>query len=238
MDQSHLDKKYFIDDKVYNCPFCNRNNVAYKLVEKFEYDFSENKKCYILIARCSSCSNDSMHSSFTDISGWVTNYGRSNLEIIEEYKNNIDDYIFHSQPSSFFIIDNRIPKVLRELITEAQDCLKMNFLTGASACVRKAIYEFLNSQKVEGKDYDERIKSLKSKLPQVEADYFDILKSIKDMTSEKVHEQSWDKWDNKHLRFILDTLMAIFIEVYVIPDEKSKRKKSILELKQQISQSK
>lgn len=30
-DLSHLDRKYFIDDKVYNCPFCNGEMSATNL---------------------------------------------------------------------------------------------------------------------------------------------------------------------------------------------------------------
>ena len=46
MDQSHLDQKYFIDSKIYNCPFCNRRHVRYFIVESFLFDWSLEKKCY------------------------------------------------------------------------------------------------------------------------------------------------------------------------------------------------
>src|SRR3989339_1995279 len=54
----------------------------------------------------------------------------------------IDDNIILHIPTSFFTIDNRIPKKLRELINEAEKCVKNNCLTGSSACIRKTIYEF------------------------------------------------------------------------------------------------
>jgi hypothetical protein len=139
----------------------------------------------------------------------------------------IDSKIFYSVPTSFFVIDSRIPKVLRELITEAEGCVKMNFLTGASACTRKAIYEFTILQNCKGENYDERIKELKSTFPQIHQELFDVLGHIKDLTSDKVHEQSWEKWDSIHLVLFIETLKAILNEAYVIPDERQKKSRFI-----------
>ncbi len=44
----------------------------------------------------------------------------------------------------------------------------MNFLTGASSCARKAIYELLVIERAEGADYETRRKSLKPKYPLME----------------------------------------------------------------------
>jgi len=143
----------------------------------------------------------------------------------------IDAAIFYSVPSSFFTVDSRIPKVIRELISEAEGCLKMNYLTGASACTRKAIYELLVREKVKGAHYDDRIKALKSSHPEIDPELFDILAQIKDMTSDKIHEQSWDKWESGHLKLFLETLKTILHEMFVVPKEKELRKKSIRDIK-------
>lgn len=137
-------------------------------------------------------------------------------------------------PTSFFVIDARIPKIIRELITEAEGSVKMNYLTGASACCRKAIYELTVIEKAEGSDYEGRIKFLKKKFPGVDPELFDILCHIKDMTSDKVHEQSWDKWDSKHLTLFLETLKAILHEIYVVPDEKKSRSSKVQGLLQKV----
>ena len=63
VDQSHLDKKYFIDSYVYNCPFCNRNNVAYRVTREYEFDWSDSRKCYVTLVECSYCEKTSMHLS-------------------------------------------------------------------------------------------------------------------------------------------------------------------------------
>jgi len=63
-DESYLDKKYFIDGYVFNCPFCNRNNLQYSLTTHFSFDWTKEKKCYGYLAKCSSCDHESMHLSF------------------------------------------------------------------------------------------------------------------------------------------------------------------------------
>ncbi len=201
------------------------------------FDWSKNKKCYIYVVICVSCNNESMHLSFEDLEiGFeVSKNNRSYYRFKYFYPNEIeslgiDGYFFYSVPTSFFVIDERIPRIIRELITEAEGCVKMNFLTGASACTRKAIYELTIREKAEGDNYEERIKSLKTKFPQIEPGLFDVLSHIKDMTSDKVHEQSWDKWDNHHLKLFLETLKVILHEIYVIPDERKKRSLSISSL--------
>jgi len=138
---------------------------------------------------------------------------------------------FYSVPTSFFVMDERIPRVIRELITEAEGSLKMNFLTGASACTRKAIYELLVHEKAEGDDYQEKIKSLKGKHPGVDDTAYDVLAHIQDMTSDKVHEQSWPKWDSANLRLIIETLRMVLHEIYVVPAERAERAEKIRQLR-------
>jgi len=135
-------------------------------------------------------------------------------------------------------MDRRIPRKLRELITEAEGCAKMNFLTGASACTQKAIYELLSIEGASGADYNAKIKSISEKYPGVDRELFEILNHIKDMTSEKVHEQSWEAWDSKHLYLFLESLKTILHEIYVVPDEKKERIKSVRALKEEITKAK
>lgn len=150
----------------------------------------------------------------------------------------IDAPIFYSVPTSFFVLDDRIPSVVRELITEAEGCLKMNFLTGASACTRKAIYELAVKEKAEGKDYEDKIKFLKSKYPDSDPTLFDILAHIQGMTSEKVHEQSWPHWDSKNLKLIIETLKTVLYDIYVVPAIKAERSKAIQEMRAQVTKDK
>lgn len=66
-DQSHLDDRYLIDEHVFNCPFCNRRHVAYTVIGKQRFDWTENKACHVYLTRCASCSNTAMHLSFEDL---------------------------------------------------------------------------------------------------------------------------------------------------------------------------
>jgi hypothetical protein len=232
-DKSFLDKKYFVDSKTYNCPYCKRNNVVYETREYAKFDWTENKKCFVYFVTCSSCNKTSMHLSYEDI----IMHGYSQLRIKEDI-DDLDSKIFYSVPTSFFVIDSRIPSVIRDLITEADGCLKMNFLTGASSCMRKSIYELLVLKEIIGDNYEEKIKALKIEYQNIDSDYFDILASIQNMTSDKIHEQSWDKWDSNTLIMLLETLKIILYEIYVLPEERKDRSINIKKLRKSITESK
>lgn len=229
-DDSHLDQKYFIDNTIYNCPFCNRRHVSYSVTDCGEFDWSKKKKCFVWFVKCESCDGISMHLTFDDVRDKIGRHNSvaSNIDL--------DAAFFYSVPTSFFVIDSRIPKIIRELITEAEGSIKMNYLTGASACCRKAIYELTVIEKAVGSDYEERIKFLKKKFTGIDPELFDILCHIKDMTSDKIHEQSWDKWDSRHLTLFIETLKAILHEVYVVPDEKKSRSIKVHGLLQEVKE--
>lgn len=230
LDKSNLDKKYFIDSDVYNCPFCNRRNVTYNIASVVDFDWTEKKRCYVYVVICSSCRNKSMHLSYEAL------HLEYNTKLFQNV--NLDSKIFYSVPTSFFVIDNRIPNIIRQLIDEADGCLKMNYLTGASACMRKAIYELLIDKKAQGPDYESKIKFLKGKYQQIDPSLFDVLAQIQNMTSDKIHEQSWDKWDSPYLRYIITTLKIILDEIYVQPEIKAARYKEVQKMGENLSKDK
>jgi hypothetical protein len=172
-----------------------------------------------------------MHLSYQDIN---VNYLPNRQVYRFAEATDLDSRFFYSVPTSFFVLDDRIPAVIRELITEAEGSRKMNFLTGASACARKAIYEFLVREKAEGDSYEDKIKSLKSRFTSVDPQLFDVLGHIQDMTSDKVHEQSWPKWDSTNLTLIIETLKAVLHEVYVVPQERYGRSGKTRELLEKV----
>ncbi len=57
-------------------------------------------------------------------------------------------------------------------MTEAEGCLKSNFLTGASVCARKIVYELAVLHKATGDNYEDRVESLKTIIPNVDPTYF------------------------------------------------------------------
>ena len=243
-DASHLDQQYFVDRYVYNCPFCNRRHVSYSVIGKQRFDWSENKKSYAYFAQCHSCDSISMHLSYTDIPlRHYANQGNQPRYRFGEYDSDpevqdLDGNFFYSVPTSFFVLDERIPRVIRELMSESESCLKSNLLTGASACARKIVYELAVLQKATGENYEDRIKALKVINRNVEPEYFDTLLTIQQITSSKVHERSYDGWESKHLHLILATLAEVLREIYVVPATRQQRRKAILDLKDEMLSSK
>ena len=238
-DQSYLDERYFVDSYVYNCPFCNRGHVSYSIYSHISFDWKPKKKCHVYFVECHSCKRKFMHLSYKNLnlSRFTISGFQGRPEIRWRFENTsdlIDEVFFHSVPTSFFVLDDRIPKILRELITEAEGSLKGNFLTGASACARKIIYELASIEKTEGGNYEDRIKLLKKARPTVDPAYFDTLLTIQQVTSSKVHENSYDGWDSRHLRVILATLREILHELYVVPALRENRRQSIIELKKEL----
>lgn len=245
---SHLDKKYFIDPYKYNCPFCKRNHVAYEIVDSFQFNWGEKKICYGYLVRCQSdgCGNASMHLSFKELrKGYLQYGGRVQYENKFADGTDIDKSIFFSQPTSYFILDSRMPEVVRGLVYEAENSRKSNFLVGASACLRKAIYELLEHEKaiVENPktgwaDYQESIKNLKLKFPSAAPELFDALGDIQEMVSNNVHEGSWEAWDSSKLTTFIELTKAILHEMYVVPAERKERLSVLNKLKSDFATSK
>lgn len=240
MDLSHLDKKYFIDPHIYNCPFCKRNNVSYSLIDTFSFHWGEYKTCYGYIVRCDSdgCEKTSMHLSFQELRR--SSHSDQFMDGLD-----IDAALFFSQPTSYFILDSRVPEKVRELIYEAENSRKSNYLVGASACLRKAIYELLEHEKSIVKnpktgyaDYQASIKSLKEKFTNVASELFDALGHTQEMVSDNVHEGSWEAWDSPKLRFIIELTKATLHEMYVVPEERKERLGLLGQMKSAFSSSK
>lgn len=229
-DDSYLDLKYFIDGAVYNCPFCNRRHVVYTPVTGMPFDWTNKKKAHATFVECNSCGKRSMHLSYTPLvqKGPYAKYGLAMV------KGDLDSHIFFSAPTSFAVLDERMPPVIRELISEGESSLKLNLLTGASACIRKAIYELLEHEKVPGDNYEDGIKALKTKYPGADPTGIDVLSHIQDMTSDKVHEQSWPKWDANNLKLISESLKSVLHDLYVVPQERLERAQRIQQLQQQL----
>ena len=229
-DQSFLDDQYFVDETVYNCPFCNRRHVRYSVYDMCSFDWTPENKCYAYFVVCHSCRKESMHLTNEDISFRGRNNSIHFDSDICKKLGGLDNLFFYSVPTSFFVLDKRVPNKLRKLLTEAEGSLKSNFLTGASACARKIVYELANLNNITNEYYEDQIKSLKKKHPQVDETFFDNLLTIQKTTSSKVHENSYDGWESRHVRLILSALREILHELYVAPAQLKDRRQKFLEL--------
>ena len=239
-DHSHLDQRYFVSVDIYNCPFCNRRHVSYSVYASVEFDWTASKRCYAYFVRCHSCDNSSMHLTFQKLALTHADQFKDSYQWRFVFPKDTDageilnHIFFYSVPTSFFVLDERVPRILRELLTEAEGCLKSNFLTGASACARKIIYELAALKNAKGDNYEERVKSLKALHPEIEPTFFDTLATIQQVTSTKVHENSYDGWEAKHLRIILASLSEVLHELYVVPAIREDRRKSIIALRDEL----
>lgn len=228
MDQSHLDKKYFIDYDTYNCPFCKRGSVSYSIVDHVKFNWSAKRTVFIYIIKCEGCELKSAHFSNYSFFKYSTspNFELAPSKNGEEVKdfdyNDLDKYFFHHQPTSFFTINPLIPEKIRDLVSEAEGCREMSYLVGASGALRKAIYEFTKDQLAEGESYQDKMKWLKEKYPNIHSGYIDALSNIQDMTSENLHEKdgSWVPWGNDETQFLIEVVKAVLDEVYVMPKNK------------------
>lgn len=230
-DLSSLDSKYSF---VYNCPFCNRRNVAHPLSFGQHFNWTNAKSYFAYFVVCSSCEKTSVHLTFERVGSLPITNHRSSFQVENDKVVDLDSTFFSSVPTSFFPLNDHIPKALREIMTEAEGCLKSNFLTGASACARKLVYETAVLEKAEGTDYESRLKSLKTKRPDIDSEYFDTLLTIQEVTKNKVHEESYGGWGEKALRLILSTLYEILNALYVLPKTRIDRREAILKLKREI----
>lgn len=235
-DQSHLDSKYFLSEDRYNCPFCNRGSVLYKVRSRGGFNWSDERIAHYYIVECQSCQKKSLHLSdylfYNALSDGFLEIDDTDIE--ETDTENIDQYFFYHQPTSFFTVDSRVPVKIRELISEADGCKKMNYNVGASGALRKAIYEFIVDQGTDiSQSYEERIKSLKQKHPTINVEYFDALANIQGMTSEQLHEQegSWEAWAADDITFLINMFSELLREIYVIPDDRKQQFNRISQLR-------
>lgn len=258
-----LNNKYFIDDKAFNCPFCGLRNTTYTILAVIEHDISKNKKGKVIFVRCERCSKISVHFAPYDVK--VTKWDSSKTGVVKTngyeqffnvayeifFKNtdsadtiiDLDSKIYHSIPSSFFSMDERIPKEMRRLFDEAQECKKSNFKIGASACLRKLIYTLLFDQlnKKAGKTkqslknlgyehYSDCIKDLKEYHPNLDV-FIEPLSDITGITSEQVHEASWEEISAQDLSVCLESVKELLYQIYVHPAVLQERRNKIKQMK-------
>ena len=206
----------------------------------FSFDWSEDKQCYGYIVRFGSagCRKRSMHLSYKKL--WEYSGDTRQWYFEWPYKEDeIDSYMFFSQPTSYFVLDSRIPRKIRDLIHEAEQSQRSNFLVGASACLRKAIYELLEHEKsIVEAGYRESVKTLKKKFPYVPEKLFDALGAVQEMTSDNVHEGSWRSWDSEKVKFIVELTKSILHEMYVVPAEREERLGLLTEMQAEFKSSK
>lgn len=227
LSSSHKDKMYFTWWNTYNCPFCDRNNVTFSKVDQCEFNDKEDSGVYIYLISCNDCKNVSAHFSKHHMGSNYSHYNWFDFYLDEE-NTEIDNLFFWHKPNKFFLLDNHINRDIRELFDEAQSCLDSNLLTWASACIRKLLYTLISREECLGDDYESSFKLLKEKFPNIDSLVY--AHRITQLMSDKLHEDSYEKWDSWTIRFLLWVVSEILYELYVLPDQKKQRYSAINEL--------
>ena len=268
-NNDNLNDKYFIDDNAFNCPFCGLRNTTYTILAVMKYDLNQNKEGKVIFVQCNKCEKISVHfanNSLTTSGGLVVNRGtgtvnhfdsiyREEIKFLPSNKecasfDDIDSQIFHSIPNSYFTLDKRIPKQMRALFEEAQECKKSNLKTGASACLRKLIYTLLSEQlnkfeqlkkntgnknklsleELGYKHYADCIKALKEYHPELKT-FIEPLEDITGITSDQVHEDSWAELSAEDLNICLESVRDLLDQIYVQPAILQERRNKIYEMR-------
>ncbi|MBQ2883152.1 MAG: hypothetical protein IJE43_05170 [Alphaproteobacteria bacterium] len=243
------EKKLIIDSFRHNCSHCGTKSARYTDVSFMRIDIEKGKYLYAMFVKCCVCNKISMHLvkdlQFNDKFLYTATYIEGKFYVDQvlsdgtfhsgyydilspQAVNAIDENIIMSIPTPTFIIDSEIPCKLRDLLIEALKCIKENALTGASACIRKAIYQFLTKEKAQGDSYDDKLDSIKKNWPQIE-DYLGVLKGIKGITSDQVHEDSFASFNSDEAKLYIAILEEIFREIYVIPEQRKLKKEKIMQ---------
>jgi len=118
---------------------------------------------------------------------------------------------------AFLVTDDYVPGAFRDLLTEADGCLQKGFLTGGTACARRALDLLLTVAKTEGSTYEDRLQSL--------GDKHSIAKML---TSILVQCGGASARDNatlsvEVLQLFIVTMKAVVYELYVVGPERTNR---------------
>lgn len=234
VDKSEKDNLYFIDQHIYNCPFCRRRNVKYEVTDAIEHDTGTDNTVYAYQVTCSDCEERSLHFSLKNLfpNGYYGTHNRF------QYDGDLDDCFVAHRPAVLHTLDLEVPKNLRALIGESEEARQSNLLTGASATLRKAIYQLLSGERVlvinektKHTDYRASIAALSKKHPSVDAELFALLAGVQELASDLVHEDSWEAWNSKQLKYLTATVREILEEIYAEPARRKRRKRSLDELR-------
>lgn len=118
---------------------------------------------------------------------------------------------------AFLATDDYVPGAFRDLLSEADGCLEKGFLTGGTACGRRALDLLLTVAKTEGTTYEERLQSLGEK--------HGVSKML---TSILVQCGGASSRDNatlsvEVLQLFIVTMKAVVYELYVVGPERTQR---------------
>jgi hypothetical protein len=117
---------------------------------------------------------------------------------------------------NFLNVDSRVPGALRDLLAEADGCLKMGFLLGGTVCAQRAIQTILTLEDLNAANDDARLRALSEKYPGVPKVLFAVCARFREAPT---NDQT--PLDKDRLNLLMVTLKFMLYEIYVIARERT-----------------
>jgi hypothetical protein len=131
-----------------------------------------------------------------------------------------------STPAPAFLnVDSRVPAAIRELLLEADGCLKAGFLTGGTVCAQRAVQALLQHESAEGASYEARLHALSQKFPSVPQSLFALCIRLGD-TPSKDHSAL----DGDRLKVLTVALKIMLFEIFVLGPDRAERLKYLQQM--------
>jgi hypothetical protein len=115
----------------------------------------------------------------------------------------------------FLIVDARVPAPFRDLLVEAEGCLRAGFLMGCTACIGRAMTSLFSLQGSQGAQRKDQLRELETKNAAA-APLIRALSHATNITDDK-------PWEPARLTLALVTLKAVAYELFVLGPERADR---------------
>ena len=134
---------------------------------------------------------------------------------------------------TFLTLDPRVPATVRELINEADGCLKAGFMTGGTVCAQKAIQTLLAHESADAGSFEARLHALSQKFPSVPQSLFALCTRLGGDAPSKEHSPL----DGDRLKVLTAALKIMLYEIYVLGPDRADRLKYLQGLLEKVESS-
>jgi len=130
-----------------------------------------------------------------------------------------------SSAPAFLTIDSRSPASVRELLLEADGCLKAGFLTGGTVCAQRAIQALIQHENVDGASHEAKLHALGKKYPSAPQSLFALCIRLGDSSSKGDTSLEADR-----LKVLTVALKILLYEIYVLGPDRADRLKYLQQM--------
>ena len=126
---------------------------------------------------------------------------------------------------AFLTVDQRAPAAVRELLVEADGCLKAGFLTGGTVCAQRAVQTLLQHENAEGASFEARLHGLSQKFPSVPQSLFALCIRLGESSGKEP-----PALDVERLKVLTVALKIMLYEIYVLGPDRTERLKYLQQM--------